>query len=336
MATRLKLSETFMLQFNELRNECNDRPEVLISFFRDKPSLRDLARSVKQTSGWIESIGSIRKFHPQVPAQFIADWKTYQHEWRKPVEYLSYIDACEMLEGIDLEGGAFHTESFDEWAKRSPIERLEVPDPDWEEGFDPTRHDGAAAFFDMMQMAEHEIETNRSMDEDQNNYRMANTWAIGIGAMRHLDETVGISIEKAFSRWNKVPAVFVPTHVSDRHGITEKGSLFELLNDAIRAYVAGSPAAAIAMCRAALEMVLREHYLGLQPDDKRGLREVINLADARFEQLEKSRLYPLKNRADKILHDYTGLPRISPDDDSIILQFIEEVKRCIEMAPEKH
>ncbi|MGI3187377.1 hypothetical protein [Nioella aestuarii] len=73
-----------------------------------------------------------------------------------------------------------------------------------------------------------------------------------------------ISVEKAFGRWNKVPAVFVLAHVSDRHGVTEKGSLFELLNDAIRAYFARSPAAAIAMCRAALEMVLRENYLGLQ------------------------------------------------------------------------
>lgn len=334
--SRLTLSEIFMLEFNELRNACNGNPQLLISFFRDKPDLVRLACAVKRTSDRIDSIGDLRKVHAHVPAQFISDWREYHDEWLRPVKYLNYIDAHEMLLGFFPESIDNDVESYEDWSKAKRLERWNAPDPDEEEAFDPSRHDGSAAFIDMMLLADHEREINRSMDNDEDNYRMANTWAIGIGAMDFLEESIGISVGDAFRRWNKVPALFVPKHVSNRHGIIEKGSLFELLNDAIRAYVAGSPAAAIAMCRAALEMVLRENYLGIPPSKKHGLEEVISLAAARFEHLEKSRLYPLKNRADKVLHDYTGLPRLSADDDQIILQFILEVKRCIEMAPEKN
>ena len=48
--------------------------------------------------------------------------------------------------------------------------------------------------------------------------------------------------------------------VANRYGASEKGSLLHLLDDAVRAYVSGAPAAAIALCRAALEMVLKRHY----------------------------------------------------------------------------
>jgi hypothetical protein len=72
----------------------------------------------------------------------------------------------------------------------------------------------------------------------------------------------------------------MPAHVSNEHGLTEKGSLNDLLDDAVRAYVFGAPAAAIAMCRAALEMVLKRHYGQGQWDDVRGLDNLIVLASA--------------------------------------------------------
>ena len=95
-----------------------------------------------------------------------------------------------------------------------------------------------------------------------------------VNLIRYLERTIGIDISTVFHRWHRMPPFFVPSHVSDKHGLTEKGSLYELLNDAIRAYVAGAPAASIAMCRACLEMVLREHYVGLTEDDRTPLSKV--------------------------------------------------------------
>ena len=56
--------------------------------------------------------------------------------------------------------------------------------------------------------------------------------------------------------------------VANRYGASEKGSLLHLLDDAVRAYVSGAPAAAIALCRAALEMVLKRHYGWARPMGK--------------------------------------------------------------------
>lgn len=243
---QLTLTEAFMMHFQELRNETNDSPQTLVNFFQEKPEFRNLAQTVRRIAEKIDNVGNYRKIHPQISTQFIQDWKKFQYKWKKEIFYLDYIDACESLQSIGLSGEDTKPEAFEDWLLRDATMDRHAPDPDWEENFDPSQHDGAAAFSAMMEMAAHELETNRSMDEDQVNYRMANTWDIGITAVNYLEKTIGISVKDAFGRWNKIPPVFVPQHVSDRHGITEKGSLYELLNDAIRAYVAGAPAASVA------------------------------------------------------------------------------------------
>ena len=65
MSQKLRLTEIFMLHFQELKNATNDSPKSLISFFRDKPKYRELVDKVKRSADLIDHFGNIRKIpHP--------------------------------------------------------------------------------------------------------------------------------------------------------------------------------------------------------------------------------------------------------------------------------
>ena len=74
----------------------------------------------------------------------------------------------------------------------------------------------------------------------------------------------------------------MPAHVSNRYGASEKGSLSQLLDDAMRAYVFGAPCTAIVMCRAALEMVFKKHY-GRGQWENEPLENLIVLASRKYD-----------------------------------------------------
>jgi len=125
----------------------------------------------------------------------------------------------------------------------------------------------------------------------------------------------------------------MPAHVSNKHGLTDKGSLNDLLNDAVRAYVCGAPAAAIAICRAALEMVLKRHY-GHGKWEDCTLSKMINKADKQYDFVQRNHIQKFVKLSNKILHDYSKEKRMSTDDDRVILEFLKTVKFLIQRAPD--
>jgi len=88
---------------------------------------------------------------------------------------------------------------------------------------------------------------------------------------------IGIDINGIFRRWREVPPIFMPSPVSNKQG-EEKGSLNDLLDNAVRAYVCGAPAAAIAMCRAVLKMVVKDRASGAAPGSEMVMQYVVPLA----------------------------------------------------------
>lgn len=140
-----------------------------------------------------------------------------------------------------------------------------------------------------------------------------------------------LNFESSFDRWTTIPPIFVPPHVSNKHVDSAKRSLFELLSDAVRAYVAGAPAAAIAVCRSALEIILRDHYLYNESVADTNLSGLINLAVARYEFLSKKKLHEYRRFANNVLHDYTKGD--SRKDEKMILSFLSDLKLYIEKAP---
>lgn len=125
----------------------------------------------------------------------------------------------------------------------------------------------------------------------------------------------------------------MPAHVSNRYGASDKGFLPHLLDDAVRAYVFGVPAAAFAMCRAAFEMVLKRHYgEGEWEAPREKLAKIVALAEERG-FIKREEVRPLIDRADGILHRYAQEAALSGDDERTILIFLATLKSLIERAP---
>ena len=192
--------------------------------------------------------------------------------------------------------------------------------------FDPRKHDGAYLLQALISYLRDIIERN---EEFTNEIR------VSLGAHDYLTETIGLNLEDIFRRWQSVPITFMPAHVSNKYGATEKGSLNDLINDAVRAYVCGAPAAAITTCRAALEEVLRRHYGKGEWDDSRKLKlgVIIVLASQKFDFIQEKRLGKLVKSANEILHNYSNRNRMSKEDELTILEFLKTVKFLIQRAP---
>jgi len=102
-----------------------------------------------------------------------------------------------------------------------------------------------------------------------------------------------------------------------------------LLDDAVRAYVFGAPVAAIAMCRAAYDMVRKEHY-------KRGeLQNVVIHASREYDFINDKNIKELVKSANRVLHNYANNRRLNSRDDEIIINFLLTVKRLIKLAPKR-
>ena len=332
MTSKLKLSEQFRLRFENLRRATNDSPQTLLTFFREKPDFERLAREVKVVADMIEKAADYRKAYAQVAPAFISDFKDFSYKWRAQV---AYVERWPLLSLNLFNEDGFEPPSFEEFKKTiyRPAGEKSGPDAFSEDDFDPSAHDGAAAIHGMLSLVSDQGQFRRDNPADDMSDYIANTYLVGVEAFEYFEQTIGIDVGTAFRRWNKLPAVFVPKHVSDRHGLTEKGSLYALLDEAVRAYVAGAPAAAIAMCRAILEGVLRDHYLRGEVADKDSLHDVIEIAAARYRFLDKRKLHDLRKRANGILHDYGGSPALDAQDEKAILQVFKDLKFYIEKAP---
>lgn len=332
MSERPKLSQQFMLTFTALRTATNDSPRTLITFFRDKPNFQTIATELKNIADRIELASSLRKVHSQIDERFISEWKLYRYKWRREVEYI----VAEPLLNINLfDDEDFTPVSFEGFRLSPGQSDFSEPDPEYETEFDPRKHNGGEAIRHLMSLAEHERDTHYDLARmDSSNDALANAWNIGMQAVEYLEGSIGLDLNLAFERWNKVPPFFIPKHVSDQHGLTEKGSLYELLNDAIRAFVAGAPAASVAMCRAALEQVLREHYLRLPVEDRLSLHDVIDIATAKYEFLNARKLHSLRMGANRILHEYGAASSMSDADEANIITFFKDLRFYIEKAPD--
>ena len=175
------------------------------------------------------------------------------------------------------------------------------------------------------------------IDHDFESFQIDNDAALvlshGISSIEYVEDSIGLNLSEVIDRWEKIPPIFVPPVVSNSYGQTEKSSLYELLNDAIRAFVAGAQAASIAMCRAVLEMVLQDHYLRNETVRDTSLTNLINLAVKKYDFLPSDKLHGLRKDANRILHAYSNNINLDPEDEKRVLSAIKDIKHYIERAP---
>lgn len=315
-------SQRFLIAITSLKTATGDSPERLAALFTNDVRLSDLCAEVREAWRLIDHISAHRKSFPQVDPHFIESEKDYRHRWRPVVEYVSDWD---LLTLNIMDEPDYAPPTYAEYkAGKYWLRPKAAPDPETDDTFDPARHDGGAA---LRAMFDEIVGYGFAFDDER-----ANVFNVGIGALQHFQTTTQIRIDDAFDRWNRLPPIFVPRHVSNRHGLTDRESLFGLLDEAVRAYVAGIPGGAAALCRAVLERVLKDHYLPGTPGD---LKDLIVLACARFDHLQRKKLDSIRERGNEILHRGVGLTGPSGQDEATLLQCFKDLKFMIEKAPEK-
>ena len=329
MAAGLRPTEEFLILFNKLKAAAGDTPERVASFYTESRAVRDALDVLQEFLA--RSDLERRVFHGKkllrVTPEFLAAWDEFATKWRFCVTRPEDVGPGVVLPlfdddpPLDAEQVALLEEQTRRQWKEAKVERdaavpeLRDPDPEAEASFDPMTHDGGAAI-------ELGIEYLADIGLKDAEPEWQNRCSISLGAYDYLTETIGFDAHDVFRRWRNLPPVFMPAHVSNRYGASDKGSLPYLLDDAVRAYVFGAPAAAIAMCRAAYDMVKR-HY------DREQLEKVTIFASRRFD-------YDIKQlvvRANEVMHNYEHRRRLTADDDRVILSFLGTIKFFVENAP---
>jgi hypothetical protein len=329
MTTRPNVFEQFIMLFRELKRIAG-KPQRLVSFHDDSSEFQTAIRSLEIFLLRTDLKGRVfagKKLFPQVPDDFEKEWHEYENEWGPAITHLQWRSISPEIFGHYDPSKA---------PKTAAIE-LEAPDPECDSSFNSVWHDGGAAFQLGIDYLEHVYE-GRKDGQFEDDERIANWCRIGLDAYDYFANTIGIDVRAAFRRWQLLPPIFMPARVSNKHG-NEKGSLNDLLDDAIRAYVCGAPAAAIALCRSSLEVLLNKHYLpnDYQYPDKmtgelkdKSLKDLIVLAEKRYDCWKLARMKPRVKHINDILHDYSRVQRLDPKDDKFLLDYLLTPKSLIE------
>jgi hypothetical protein len=82
----------------------------------------------------------------------------------------------------------------------------------------------------------------------------------GIDYVLEFIEDTGLDLSSAMKRRGMTPNIFVPTHLAKKFNNQEQIALYELLQQALNAFIFGASAASIALMRSVVELVLSEHY----------------------------------------------------------------------------
>jgi hypothetical protein len=326
MIARLNPFEQFIVLFENLISVTKGEPSRIKAFWEDSPTIRAAAEAMEQFL-WSTDLerpifhGS-RKYWRQAPDGFDAQWREYDSEWAPQIAKAQIGD----FDLMDLVVKSTDSSATPVSSNAADDDDLWPIDLEYDYEFDPVHHDGAAA----IDLGVTRLYDDMGRNEENGESQTANMDRIALGALDYLTETIGLDIGGVFRRWRRTPVIFMPSHVSNRHG-DEKGSLYDLLNDAVRAYVFGATAASMAMCRAVMEKVLKDHYVrnhaGLD------LAEIIALASHRYDFVQRKRLDHYRTAANCILHQYSGRSNVSAQDDRTIHAFLKTLKFLIERAP---
>jgi|SRR5271165_3818869 len=191
---------------------------------------------------------SKRRFIVQAHPEFCRAFSDYKERWKDRA----------MVAVWDWEAEQRGEESLSQWLdrvleetpeeSREPVGGDQHEVPDWE--FDPEKHSAASE----IAFAE-DVLGWQAASESEEQYEAACSRAVG--ALKWIRETVGLDIAKVEIRWREFPVIIFPKLVSDKHGIEDPYSLFGYLTQIRLAYMIGADLAAIAMCRAATEILIR-------------------------------------------------------------------------------
>jgi hypothetical protein len=327
----------FLAAFISLKRSAHDDPEKLQWAITQSPTILEKAWRVMHSADWVQAYIETGRKLASAPGRFAAEWELYKREYREAVAKsmlyaIADTDSGRTVVKHDLldwlllgddqpippnVGKPYETAmSYLDWQVKHPNAEP-APEQMYGDEFVPALHDPVA----LVETAVSYFSEQDWKAEDQEFFQQSNRV---VGAWKYLQEVLGFNSKEVWRRWNAAPLVILSTQ--DGSEGKDMGPLSDLYHEAVRCFAFGLMGAAMAMCRALLEEVLRRLY-DIQGDQ---LGAVIVMAESRHAHLRKWRLGPLKNAANKILHDY-GMGR-EVAEEKLVLQFLETLKGLIEEA----
>jgi hypothetical protein len=327
----LHWSEEFIETFQDLKRKTNNKPNRVGHAVKTDRELNDLVARLEFTlvRNVIEKRQtSNQRLATHIKPGFTAAFDEYLRKWQKPCTdaFFANLDLERLLEELEID------QTVVEKSSDNVEGILDQNDPGtlddiWRE-FDPVRDNAAVIIDDLMGFVSDTFENKK--DDPSASINFVDTLSAGLGAWDWLGETIGLSLPDIVSRWKKLPFTFVPEHVSNSQATEGHGSLYQMLNEAMRAYVFGAPLASLALCRSLTEVLLKQHYLPGQDDD---LVDLIRLAEDNCYWLKHENLQSKRLLANAIIHRDFQKGSLSGDEDDTALNWLATLKLMIERAP---
>mgnify|MGYP003382747116 FL=1 len=225
------------------------------------PEFRKFVHALSVCSNQIERYQANKKVVEHIDSEFRRKWNHYCRNWKIHVDRLYNLGI-----GGEFRLGPRPLAEYRSLASQGP---REVDPRSMPFHFDPKIHTGGSAIRHLHKAIEMVIDREELPEsyweaddiETEQQIELLNRLQVGTEALEYFERHIGIDIGRAFEKWHQLPTILLPVELGAKEDEESKRPLYELLNDAVRAYLAGATAASVAMCRAVLEMVLREYYL---------------------------------------------------------------------------
>jgi hypothetical protein len=268
----------FLYHFRILVEQTKNRPEETAITVKKRPDLEVSIRRLHEIQQIVSARREVTSPFKTRP-EFLEAFSDFANRWDEVITNLKVEWILDLGDGnvMNLEAPLLNDK------KRTDADKLSHFDPD---------QDSLSDIFDAM--SEHFSKGGSSYEEE---------WA---DALKWLQETVGLDLPELQSRWRDFPTIFVPPHLPDKRDHEQRYGLFGHLEQIRRAYIVGADLAAVALCRALTEALLKLNYLNVpdRENGNRGLESLIKEAQKRddFHFLQKFNLLEKKDEADAILH----------------------------------
>jgi len=311
----MKSFNEFDTKFRQLERWCGNDPSRIEWLVKNSPEVRRLIGSLYFWEREFESKLTKHRFQ-QVPSWFLERYKSYKERFGPQVQ--------EVYGRLWL--SAFTVDGLD----GIPADEILYPD-----GRPPPKND------DQDENTSWSMPGERAQDIDfviswawQKYYDLkyevpyAEELGAGLDAWEWFTETVGIDLAGIDERWKKLPRTLIPSHMERTASANGYDGLVDLLDDATKAYVFGLPAAAIAMCRAVCERVLKEYYFcDDQKEESFGKLEF--LAEKKYRNVKELKLKKYIKFANGVLHNHRG-EDLAESELETARQFLKTTKALIE------
>ena len=277
---------------------------------------RDLAASIQRLHEIQKVITSNSRSAElfQAHPEFYEAFRDFEEHWSRAYnDYLNWL--TEKLLDLDLSETTEINETL--------MDDRPEDDGRWSGDFDPDRDSIATVILS--------IEDHLRRDE-------LDGWAEGL---EWLQDTVGLNFEEIETRWKEFPVIIVPHHVSDKYSPdpAEPHGLFGYLNQVRLAYIIGADLAAVALCRATTELLIRQHYASDIPNARRSrktkLSWLIEQAENReeFSFLKNFNLTTRVDQANDILHTSTDDIKHRDRARGLVRGWVRDLDEMITKAP---